>query len=925
MSRWPLAILFAALAGHALAADPAPTPAPAPPSPAATTAEPERPKAALRVLKFYDFTEPDNPEPMPRDFDRVFGPGFPEHNQAAFDTLASESGRSLKLPTIGGGTKVRVRRGEIPIFADADYAVSARLRTQGLNYAAAILSARLLDSDERPIVGAAFRTDPARTGGDWRTVSLTIPGTFPRAVWMELELAVEQPRQFTTSTATPAAAAHEIWREDISGAAWFDDIRIVQVPRSTLHLDADTDAVTAPARPVLLTSVRDLSGEELTAELTVADASGEVIARSRSRIDPGGRPLRWTPELTRLGWYLAKLRVESRSGIVAENAASFVWLAPAPEAGFPEAQRFGVAADDTPAPRVADVAPLLRALGTRFVTIPAWDPSLPPDAIADDVRRRGPAIERLLRDGHEITLALHEVPAVLASGLKLDADDPFALLSRPADTWAPYLRPILDAYGQRVVRYQLGPTGDDRAFFASDLAPRVAAVNAIIAELVPEPEMVLPWRIDQPLGPAADAGSAALTVFAPGSTDPDALRAFAAASAGAPPGRPLTLAAQLAQPRPHDRADELIKRAAAYWSGLGDDVSATYRFAVPTPWTWPTDAGERPSPSPEFAALRTAMARLGGRRVLAALPTPPGVRAWVLARRTPDGRLTDGAVVAWTDPGAPSEFILPVPSAGQPLRVIDAFGNEDDPKTVDPGARLSSAVDVRIDRHPVFIEGVDAALAVFIAGLKFTPTFVPAVMTRHEHSLRITNPWPVRITGRVQIRTAGDQGRGPGQWTIEPAGVVEFALGPGESDDLPYTLSVGPGQLAGIKNLSIVAKIVADREYDPVRVNAAVEIGLTDLELRPELQTGVGPDAAGLAVVSTVVNKSDRVRTLRLEVSSRGQPDQYVQINELRPGESIVRRIFIRPAADAPPARRVIVSLTDVEDGARLNKALDLP
>lgn len=925
--------------------------------------EPAADATARRVIKLFDFEEPDNPEPVPRDFDRVFGPGFPGHNAAEFDeTIAMTGSRSLRLPTQGGGTKVRVRRGEIPIFASADYSVSAGVRTEGLAVGAAIVSARLLDQHEVEIPGASASSGPIRTDGRWITTSLTIPGRFPDAAWLDLELTLEQPRQFTADSTSPAAAAHQIWREDTRGAAWFDDVRITQVPRAEIRLDSPTNIVIAPASPVLVTSVRDLGGDALTAELTVRDADDRKALSRRQPIDPGGRPLSWTPTLERFGWYQATLTILSTGSgdVVAEAKASFVWLATAqPERtigseGLHEPSRFGIVAEDTPAGGVAGLPPLLKALGTRFVVLPAWDPSLAASVMIDDVKRRGPALEALLRDGQEITLALHRVPDSLALTEKIDPDETFSLVSRDSKVWTPLLRPILDVYGQRIRRYQIGPTGDTRATFADNLTGRLAGVVGEIAGLVPDPVFVLPWELEASHGPG-DAGVNSVSVVAPSGGDPAPLLAAAGGwGAGSDSstqpqftvviGRTLNSGAS-----PKARANEVLKQATAFWTAFGNPHNATpSRLALQSPWEWSGGSDARPTPRPELAALHTAMTRFGGRRVVGMLPSPKSIRAWILARVDPTGRLSDGAIVAWDQderPPTPPRTIDAPTGDGSPdgLSLVDAFGNTD---PVIPGSeagkeeqtgRLSATVPVPIGPDPVFIEGVDAALAVFTAGLRFVPTFVPAVMTRHEHQLIVTNPWTVRMTGRVQIRGDSDGARvggpsgGPTEWTIEPPGIVDFALAPGETLELPYTLTIGAAQLAGAHEISIVARVSAEREYQPVRVRATVEVGLEDLEMEPELLAGTGGPGQDTVIVAKITNRSDRTRSLRLEASARGRPDQQTQISELPPGQTIVKRLIFRAigtsAGDGQPlnGRRVIVSVSDLEEGARLNKAVDIP
>lgn len=106
---------------------------------------PKRPDAAGRSVYTFDFEERlSNPNPVPRNWSRVYDqaegghrPLLPPWNQAelAFtgDGQAAASGEGyVRLPTQGGGTRLLLDSGVVPVFAGADYLVTAKVRTDGL-------------------------------------------------------------------------------------------------------------------------------------------------------------------------------------------------------------------------------------------------------------------------------------------------------------------------------------------------------------------------------------------------------------------------------------------------------------------------------------------------------------------------------------------------------------------------------------------------------------------------------------------------------------------------------------------------------------------------------------------------------------------------------------------------------------------------
>lgn len=899
-----------------------------------------RPEGSRRIARTFDFEEPANPDPVPEGWVRaqdspltgVRRRGFPSHNEAEFDFAVAASGvASVRLPTRGGSAALRLLPGEVAVFPDADYAVTALVRTSGLRHARAFVSARFLDQALRPLADAPARSRPAPadTAGAWTEVLVELGRAGPTAAWLEIELSLLQPAQFAPGDAR--LGQHEVRREDVSGAAWFDDVTILQVPRVALGTVPPGNIVTGPAPVEIETLVRDLGGDVLTAHLAVRDLDGRVVDEFVAPADPGGKPLRWRPTLPAYGWYEADLTIRAADRVVSRARSPLVWLAPERDAARTERRRFGLLIDARE-PIDDPLSGLVAArAGTGFLVLPAWPAHGPGENPSDEAAARRAGLDGLLRAGQEVTLCIPGAPADAAAMLAIDPSAMGELARRAPERWARPLAPLLDLFGQRLLRYQIGPTGADAWFWDQDPSGALASYRRSLAAVVPGPRVGVPWRAEtDPAGPLFDDSSGPdgradlVTLSIPSGFFPGpAMGALAERWSALPRGGPeLTAVLELPDPDlfgPRAAATELARRAVEFWATFAD---TTARVGIVQPWSRTARADAGVEPSPLLAVFREVVARLDGRRIVGEFPGEMGVRCFILAQRRSGGEMTRGALVAWDEGAEPARAFVDVTALGSDLRVFDVFGNE-----IAGAARAREGrMVVPLTDTPVFIEGAEPHLALFAAGVAIEPRFIRAVATEHERHIVLRNPWPIRISGQVQVKEHEEvNSRRRADWTFWPTGVVDFAIGPGEELRIPLTVSFGASQIAGEKDLWVVAKVQADREYPPVRLRATLEVGLEDLDLQAEAAPAPGPDGPDLVVVAAITNKSQRTRALRVEASAWDYPSQQLHVSGLAPGHTVVRRFLLKDGASRLKGRRVLVSLSDQEEAERLNKAVVVP
>lgn len=1017
-----------------------------PSQPATQTAEQpsEQPGAIRRFVRSFDFDDANDPDPVPDGWlwaqedpslipdpggrtdgngrpllvPRVIRPGYPAYNRAIYDRTIAHSGiASVRLPTKGGSTALRLESGEIPIFADADYGVSAMVRTRGLDHARAFVSARLLDSSLKPIEGSHVRSRGVSDAdtravvgpGGWTQVSVAVPGRFPNAAWLQVELELLQPDRLAPD---PALGAHGVRQEDLDADAWFDDVLVFLQPRASIRTIHPFNVAKGDQQPTLEVAVRDLGGDRLTATLSVFDLDGRLVAHQAMPVDPTGVPMQWQPKLDAFGWYTARLDVIARheqsnpgdnagghTVVVASDSRAFAWLAPSadlrrPLAGASAAdlRHVGVVLDPTDDAQFAIDAAATMALGARFAILPAWWPETLLEDAAKALTARIPALDALLGSGIDLTLCIDKCPdQITQQGLSDPYDLSRCLLTGASGgDWDLYLRPTLDRYGQRILRYQLGWAGREELFHQPGLDAALTGFERSVSRLVPGPRMTIGWRADQARPAARRVDDEALTTAPSGaspgtaSDDPatqaarrrahirkptgaliDAVTLLYPASfpssvlmdaaepwltlddpAGSvapaeqhplgarPPSRPeLTLVLEL----PNDNRlpqrvgpRELVRRMVRAWEVHNRDAedAPPLRLALARPWTRVTERGRGDTkttaePHPAWPAFAFAADALAGRRIVGAFPSEPGAVAFILAARDErSGQLTRGAIVGWNEHADPELSRLNIGALGSELRVVDCFGN---PRELSEDERADG---LRLGDMPVFVEGVDANLALFVAGFSVEPRFVRSSVTEHEHTIILTNPWPIRITGSLQIREAPDaDGKlKRSTWNITPSGILDFAIGPNERRRIPFTFTFGPGQVVGPKRLEVLTKVNALTEHPLLKLKFALDIGLEDLQL--ELETSQSPTKSGpdLVVTAAITNSASRSRTLRVEAATRDYPTQQLQVSDLGTGQTVVRRFIFKDAGGPKGSgRMVIVSVSDLEEADRLNKMVEVP
>lgn len=903
----------------------------------------KRPATAGRVTRVFDFEESaSNPSPVPRFWVRAQDdrsgsrPGFPVWNRAELSYLreggeAASGEGSVRLPTAGGSTSLVLEPGVVPVFAGADYLVSARVQTQGLVHARACVRVRLLDASGGVLDSTTRTGELVRSEGRWSEVGVAIPVDQPGAAYLQIELALLQPDQFET----PTLGRHQVWRQDVVGAAWFDDVAVVLLPRVELTTQSPLNVIRAPETPRLSAIVRDLTGEQLSVVVEVLDARGNSVGRIERQLGSGNSETAWSPALTGAGWYRAVMDMIGSRGRVGSACTDFIWLPPegrpdAPSnAPGPERERFGLAADDLPDGLAGLLPDLVRAVGAGSVVVPVWSADLTAQEADGRARAIMPAIDALLREQRAVTLSLPRTPHALARDARLTNDaSPLEALGADRQYWMPYLALMMDKYGQRIRRWQLGPTGDDAVYWRPRLREELGAATASLATLVSGPIPVIPTRIDRAWARPGAGGSAPFetAAFVPAWATPDATRdavsAWAADRASSPATPSLSLVLDtlpVEQFGTWSGVSALVRHAVEAWAAGGETPPA---LALRQPWTWTEGTRPRLEPAPALAAWRALSDRLAGRRVTGAPPFAEGVTCYVLSPQSP-GR--PGALVLWQNRPEPMPTTLWAYLGRGPVRLVDVFGNESAAESSAAGDRRGHArVLIPVGPDPIFVEGVDTELVRFLSAFRLEPAFLQSSDERHTAELVIDNPWPTAVSGTVTIVEPGgfesDRAQRDRAWRISPR-VAPFSIAPGGTQRIPLSIAFSPVEEAGKKPFVANIEVSAEHSYGVLEVRRTLEVGNREAPVEITWRRG-GERDRDLIVEATVHNAGTRPLNLELTAFAPGLPRSKATASDLPPGRQAVRRFVYPGAADALRGQRIVVSVTDPDAKVRINESI---
>ena len=858
-----------------------------------------------RVVRFFDFDERrlGNREDLPIFWQKVEGVGLPHYvNGRIVQGVGRSSNYSFRFDLNGGSLIYRFDPppptaetaglpGPIAVKTGARYRIEAFVKTTALENARARLTAYFVDRDMRVLEKSVMHSEAYRGKGlsdQWKALGADLRASDKKAAFLILELGLLQPAQYAPSS----LGARTLFNQDVTGSAWFTDLTVSQVPEVALRSDVPGNIFPLGTPVTLGLRITDREASDLTLRLDVYSADGTLVHQRTGELQTvtSANGLEHDqmipiPELP-AGWYEARIRLTAKGREVANEVQSFIQL---PDAGkvVQADPRFGVIATSLSPSQWATLPTLLPTLGVGRVKISVWGENS--DIQTQDAEAFDRLLERLQDAGIVPTAALTALPPDLAA---VAGSSSLARLPRLDEAlWKPRLSYLIARHANHLDRWQLGYDGQED--FVTDPAYRRAydLIYSAFAGLVHDPDVAIPW----PATFEADRKLPSTVAIAlPPDVLPDQVPLYVQDTRDRG-GQRLSLTLLPLDGR-YGREAQLRDFAQRIVTALS---AGTERLDLPLPFS---NTGQ---PQELLLIMRTVHHTLSGTVYRGKLNVGENVDAYLFEH---NGR---GVIALWTKAqmSGPTEVRLNL--GGRPA-LVDLFGNATALRPT-PDATEPGQIKVELGQLPVFVDGIDPAMALFRVSVALDNPLLESQFQPHMRKIVFTNRFADFLSGTVRLVV-------PKGWTVTP-NTFTFNTNPGETFTREIQLELPYNTLAGAKNLEINFELpgLAPAAFMvPVEMRLGLnEVGLQTLALR---------EGKDIVVQLLITNYGQRTINYTAFALFPGQARQERLVTDLGAGRTTVRR-FRFPAPEVPPdpKRKIRVGLREVEGTRILNDEVVIP
>lgn len=784
----------------------------------------------------------------------------------------SSTNRCLLLELDGGGAVVSSPA--IPISPQFSLQLTFRLKTEGLVHDGAWAELMLLDAEGNSVEAHASPKLVATAG--WQTVKIGPFSAAPqRAVKAVLSLHLE-----------PLGK-----REDLRGKAWFDDLRMIRLPRMTLTPRGSPTGVYAGLESVeLACEVSGICVPDPQVRFELYDNVGVRLAEHRARLtsraaatsaaaapeDGYAGQTSWSPPLPDFGFYRvrASLFAKDQEEVLLDRQQSLAILRPLAAPGKTE---FGWSLASHERPYAFGQLPaLLSQAAVGWVKLPVWYD----ESQSARFDRVVSLAEQLNIHGIELVGVLDQPPPSLREVFREPGKLAAATVFAERQLWEQAAAPMMTRLSLKVRWWQLGEDGDASFLGHPQLEGKIAEIKQCLGQYGQQIHLGFNWRwgYSPPRAgsercpwaflmygsePALTADEISAYVLAGESAE--SVAAKAQTSSAPRERRDVAVSSSKAQRSASlarfSSADRRVGAGSGDWLLLPPLPKAEYSMStratdlvrrmlaakiqgagaafVPEPFSDEHGIMDADgSPGELLVPWRTTAALVGGATYLGPMQLPGGATGHVFAR---SGR----AVAAiWSDRPA-TEYV----NLGDEVEHIDIWGRliragrGPDQPVVELEGRQWKALPVT--PVPSFLTGLSEGAARWQVAVNFEGEQLSSVAGRRQSLvLKIPNTFSQSIAGELRLYA-------PKGWDVD-ARPTRFKLAEGEVLRLPLVVTLKANTNSGPQPLRLDFALANGQRFSVYRT---LQLGLDDVQV--EMTTRLRPDGA-LVVEQNLTNLSAR-------------------------------------------------------------------
>lgn len=788
-----------------------------------------------------------NYDSWPDGWTRAVGPKYPNYVKIRLANDPEDANNRCLQVDLDGGAAIAYSPA-IPLNPQESLVLTGRMKTLGLQLHRARLSVTLLDAAQKPV--GVFDSAARYEDGAWQMYSVGPLAPPANARYAVVGLHLE-----------PTGNG------DLTGTAYFDDLRIERMVRIDMAVDQSQHLYIAGSPVKLRCSVSGFGKDSPRLMVALTDTDDRRLEEKELALEPGkaGKDAsvleaEWSAPIVEPGFYRIKARLTQTNRPVHERELTIVVYEPREMTGKSE---FGWSLPHGEGDiALQDLPHLVAVAGNGWMKFPVWTTA------SDEPRIRAliDLIDRSNAQRLNVVGLLNQPPDDVAKALAATGPLTAAgVFTADPKIWYPTIETVLSRLGLRIRWWQLGDDSDTSFLGYADLPARIAAIKKELDRIgqdvyvgfawdwieAPPPVQQIPWRF------VNYTGEPPLTA--------DELSEYLGGLANRSDRRWVTI--MPLEKGKYDvkaRVADLVRQMVAAKSSGANAIFAAN----------PLDQQHGllevgATPGELFLPWRTTALELGGASYIGHVDLPGGSKNELFSRGG------QAMMVVWNATPTTERLYL-----GEKIQQVDAWDREQ------PVEDNGHEQVIQVGPVPTFVRGVNEAVARWRSTFAFENARLPNVFGQpHRNACIMQNHFPLSVTGRVQLTA-------PQGWSVQPSR-FDFKLGPGETLNQPLEISLPYDATSASQDVQAEIEVMADRRYR-FQVLRRVDVGLGDLIL--EAQTRLN-EFGELEVEQRIVNNTEEELSFRCSLFAPGRRRTSVDLEGLPQGQDT--RTFVVPNGDS--------------------------